>query len=514
MKGRSEEPEKPRPLTPAEIQAADALMQAMGHLTEEDIRAALLGMRGEEAPSADLPSDTLTPGEAQAAGALLQAMGHLTRDEVRAALMDLRPEAPEPEPEPEQPAGWAQKVEARAFHYRAMDADGKVREGTLQASSEDRARKMLLGRYAALMDLSESTVPKERTQALRVRHETVVMFYRRFASMLAAGVTVSRALEFLRSSEPDKRMADVLEDLVNGVNGGRPLSAVISGPHLRAVFPTTCVGLVGLGEQTGALTEAMGKLAELTEAQLRQKRAMLAALTYPAVLFVTIILMALFFVFILGPGDGGLFAAFEGELPWPTRVMAGLAKVLRSPWIALATFGGVAVVGYWTFELIRFNRRVRLWVHESALHAPLVGDLIRKSITSRMLYVLSSALQVGVPATRALQMAAEVCTNDGLRRDFEAALREFRNGADLAQALERHEVFPRLVTAMIQTGQETGHLEEVLARVCHAYEDEVEMTLANLTRLAEPILLAFGGVVSGFLAVATMMPLIQLVNKL
>ncbi len=500
-------------LTPEEREAARSLLGAFGDLSEADVASALLNLRQEASP----PTSPAPIPPASATSKL----------GARPKPGDSKPPEPPktgiPHPEPARPSSspalrtrnWSEKLSrATRFKYRVRDGQGRLQEGFLESPSIERARNTLMARYPALLDVSAATAPVERVQTIRVPGDKVVMFYRRLATMLAAGVTVHRALDFLQRSEEDPRLAEVLEDLVQALNSGRTLSHIMGADYLRNVFQPTAVGLVAMGEQTGSLFEAVGKLADLTEAQLRQRRAVVSAMTYPAVLLLVILVVAVLFVLILGPGDSGLFSLFGGELPWPTRVMVAASGVLRSPWILLAAAGGIGLAVAWLGKLVRAIPQLRMAVHTKILELPLIGLLVQKTLTARMLYVLCCAVQVGVPMMRALAMAREVCTNDALGNNFDRAVDAFRQGDDLALALERYGVFPPLVTSMIHIGTETANLDAILLRVSRSYEEEVETALNNATRLAEPILLCFAGALSAFMALATLLPVVEVINRL
>jgi len=404
------------------------------------------------------------------------------------------------------------------FRYRAKDAQGKTHEGFLPAMTATQARKTLLAQFAAVLELTQaeptSAALASAPKRMKVASDRVAVLYRRMATMLMAGIPLLSVLHFLQKSEEDPHLASALEYVVAGVSAGQMLSSALAAPHLRAVFSPVAQGLIHLGEQTGSLLQVVSRLADLTEVQMRLRRATTSAMTYPAVLTAGIVAMGLFFVLLLGPGDTGLFAMFGGQLPWPTRVLVECSKVLRNPlWMALL-LGNVVGVALWLRHLLRTNAGVRMTAHDLALRVPILGTLIKKTVSANMLYVISSSLQVGLPMLQALGLAGKVCTNDRMLADFEQAIDLVTEGHELSGALAQHEVFPPLVTALIQTGQETGHLDSVLGNLCKSYEEDVEMTLDNVTRLAEPVLLAVAGVLAGFLAVATFLPIIELVQKL
>ncbi len=380
------------------------------------------------------------------------------------------------------------------------------------------ARRTLLGRFAAVLELTETTAPPaaghKPRKNLRVPADRVTVLYRRMATMLKAGIPLLPVLHFLQNSEEDERLAEGLEYVVAGVSSGRSLTECMGAPHLNGIFSPVALGLMALGEQTGALLAVVEKLADLTEDQMRLRRAAIAALTYPAVLTVGIMGMGLFFVLVLGPGDSGLFSLFGGKLPWPTRLLVDISTVLRNPLLMALGLGNLLGAVAWFRHLLRTNVGFRLGVHDWALRQPVLGTLIRKTVSASMLYVMACALQVGLPMLAALGLARKVCTNDRMLADLDQAIELVTQGSELSRALEEHAVFPKLVTSMIQMGQETGHLDQIMGSACRSYEEDVEMTLSNLARLAEPVLLGGAGLLSAFLALATFMPIIELVHKL
>ncbi|MEW6280170.1 MAG: type II secretion system F family protein [Candidatus Eremiobacterota bacterium] len=464
-------------------------------------------MRSQPDPETNGESE-MTREENLAARTLLGRFGDLSETVVREALLDLRegastdPSDP-PSPEPPPPAGgWAERIQPARGDGEEMPALA-------------RARSMIQTGSVALAEASAPALPGAGVpqSTVTVGMDQVAIFYRRLATMLGAGVTVTRAIEFLKQSEEDPRLAEVLEEVAARLHSGRTLSASMGG-NLSRVFQPVAVGIVQLGEQTGALLAALNKLADLMEVQMRQRKAIQAALTYPSVLLVVLGLVFFLFVFILAPGDAGLLGAVGGQLPWPTRVLVAVRGGVHSPWVLLAVLGGLGLLALWSDRLLRENATVRATVHGWMLRQPVLGDLIRKTLSARMLYVVSTALQVGVSLLQALRMARAVCTNEHMAGQLDEAIRSFQNGDELARSLERRGVFPRLVTSLIHMGLETGNLDAMLARLSDTYEEEVEMTLDNAARLVEPFLLALIGVLAGFLALATVLPILQVVDRL
>lgn len=349
---------------------------------------------------------------------------------------------------------------------------------------------------------------------IRVKQERLVPFFRRLATMMKSGVNAANAFEFLAQGEDDPNLAEALELVTQMVMSGHTISSALASPRLKLVFDPTVIGMFRVGEQTGGLTEVAERLADLLEKQQRLRREVVSAMTYPAALLLVIGVVAAIFIVVLGPRDSGLFAMFDSELPWPTEVLVNGADVLKSPaWLggALALLVGFC---FWFRSRWRSTPSFRLTVDSLLLEIPLIGILIQKIESARMLYVIATATEVGIPMVRSLDLAHHVCGNAQLKTRFSDAFKLFRNGTELDEALERMEVFPQMVTSMIRLGLEAGSLDQILAKISVTYEEDVHTTLSNTTRMLEPLLLSFAGLLAGFLALATLLPIIEVANKL
>ena len=401
------------------------------------------------------------------------------------------------------------------YKYRAKKVDGSTDVGFISAPNLSEAKKQLTDKFVALLELEEQDKDHQlKDKPYKVPPDIIAGFFRRLAVMLHAGLPLAQSLDYLASSESHPQLAKALELLQQDVSSGQRFSVAMCRPVVRRLFSPVMVGLVQLGENTGALVDSLFRIADLCETQLRLRRAVITALTYPGFLFLAILAMGLFFTLVLAPGDESLFSSLGSELPWPTKFMIGLSKKIRSPFWVIGGLGGSFGLVWLFFYQLRVNQALRLRVHRQLLALPVIGSLVRKTISAQMLYVISCALQVGMSTSDSMKLAREVCTNLEIRQRFESALQAFREGDDLAEALERYEVFPHLVLTMIQMGLEVGNLEIVLSKISILYEEDVTTSLSAATQLAEPILLAFAGAMSAFLALATLLPIINVVNTI
>lgn len=400
------------------------------------------------------------------------------------------------------------------FYYKAIQEDGARVTGFVNAGTQRSARADLMKRYASVLLIEEAKGQKRSRRAFKIKPENVVVFYRRLATMVVSGVSWADALEFMVKSESSDELAEAADHLAKLVQRGQSLSNAMRDPRFKKMFDSVSIGMVAMGEQTGQLNRVIGKLADLKERQLGLTRAFVSALTYPAVLLCVIIALGVLFTMILGPGDSGLFAAFGTEMPWPTKVVQKVSYVAGEPAILLAI---AAVIGLsvWLFlRKLATDKYFRLRFHSFVLALPAIGPLVKKIECARILYVISDGLHVGVPIGTALIMSRDVCGNEKIKREISKVHKDFSEGVDFSEALALHDIFPPIVLCMVETGMESGKLDAVLGQASKNFEEDVRLALDAVSQLAEPLLLIFAGVMAGFLALATLMPIIQMVDTL
>lgn len=400
------------------------------------------------------------------------------------------------------------------FEFRVIDKDGATLEGDVSAASEEQAAWMLRKEYPGMRSITFiKGQPTGKVRAIRVKSADMVIFYRRLAVMLEAGVNIDRALLFL-SESADGPIAQLLEQLQREVASGSDLLDVLSKPEMRQVFSPLARGLIGTGMKTGALAESLTRLAEVTERRYAQRRAFLSALSYPAVLLLAIVSLAALFLVFVAPGEIGIYSNLGGELPWVTQVLVNLSDGLRSPllWGGLAA---VLVVGVpLARHALRPGTRARQGLDRRLLKLPFFGSLWEKSAASEVLHIWSASLRVGVPLSEGIALSLPTITNSELLSRLNQAHLGLREGEDFGEALRQYEVFPQLVTSMISLGFESGQLDGMLQRVSELYEEDVNSAIAQVAKVTEPILLGVAGFLAGFVAVACLMPMLQLGNSL
>ncbi|HXI19530.1 MAG TPA: type II secretion system F family protein, partial [Gemmatimonadales bacterium] len=277
------------------------------------------------------------------------------------------------------------------------------------------------------------------------------------------------------------------------------------------VFPELYVSMVRAGEAGGALETVLERLADYLESQVRLRNKVGSILIYPMVMFGFALVVVSALVTVVLPQITQLLASLNQPLPIYTRFIIAGSEFTRSWWWAMGLAVVLVVMGV---RAITRTGRGRVARDRLLLRMPVVGRLVRLIAISRFSRTLSTLLSGGLPITRALQTAGEVAANTVIAQAVDAARLSITEGASVAQPLRASGEFPPLVTHMIQVGEQSGELEQMLAKVADTYEEQVETTVTRLTALLEPVLiLVMVGIVL-VIILATLVPLLQITSSL
>lgn len=420
------------------------------------------------------------------------------------------------------------------FNYSALDNQGRRASGTIEAPSKDLALAKL--REENLVPLAverqrEATKVEDIIARWRpVPSETLVYFVRQMSTMIDSGMSPMNALTTIEEQEENIRFREAVSALISQVETGTPLNVAMA--EQPDVFSRLFVAMVRSGEESGSLAQALQTLSEQLERNERVRRAVKGATTYPKVLSgVAFAVLSLIMLFIIprfteifdsiadqGSGDSGL--------PFITTVVVSFSEILYPPgdknllWVGQVLLRFL-VVGALVFGAVRLARYIlqqpgpRASWDAFKLRAPMrIGGVVRKIATARFARTFSSLLSAGVPAVEALDIVADTSGNVVLSSAILRARERMLSGSTIASTLEESAVFPPIVTRMIEIGEETGRLEEMLDKLAEFYEDEVEISIKSLTSIIEPIMiLAVGGMV-GIIVIAIYLPLFEIYNQI
>ena len=395
----------------------------------------------------------------------------------------------------------------RAYSFEALDHTGRNQRGLIGADSLDDARRRLRERRLYVVEIGEEGDLASQSRSLWSRRLTateVAAATRQLASLLRAGMPLVPALGAL-VEQSSREMSRVMGEVRERVNGGVALANALA-EHPR-VFTGMYVAMVRAGESAGALDVVLTRLAEMMEKRARLTSRVRAALAYPLFMIAIGGCAVLFLLSYVIPSISKLFLEMHRQLPWPTLLLMQTSAFV-STWfwlLALAALAAVVAARKW----ITTPGGRSAWDRWS-LTFPLTGDLTRKLAVSRFARTLGMMLASGVPILEAFEIVKHVTGNAIFAVAIDEVKAALTRGDGLASAIRRTGVFPPIVCHMMAIGESSGNIEEGLANVAEAYDNEVEIAVTTLTALLEPLLILVMGGMVGFMVVAILLPIFDM----
>jgi len=397
-----------------------------------------------------------------------------------------------------------------AYSFTALDTQGAVRKGTLEADSARSGRTQL--RDQGLIPLTLEPISGGaagqaqngwRQRVLKASMQSV--WTRQLAGLVGSGLPLERALGLLSEEaerEPERNLNAALRAAVNG--GSSFAKALAQHPR---EFPDVFIAVVGAGEQSGHLGDVLERLADDLEERQRLKGQLLAAALYPLIVSAVALLIVLFLLTYVVPQVANVFAGSKHALPALTVAMLAFSAAVRHfGWIVIL----LLIAVFLTAVQLRKRPEFRSRMDAGWLTLPVLGRLIRGYNAARFASTLAMLSGAGVPILQALQAAAETLGNHALRADALDALVQVREGAPLASALGRKKRFPGLLSMFARLGEQTGQLPLMLERAARQINQEVQRKAMSLATLLEPLLIVVMGLVVMLIVLAVLMPIIQL----
>lgn len=400
------------------------------------------------------------------------------------------------------------------FQYTARNAQGKVISGTIDAQSQSMVVKQLREQGLLPTAIQEgatlggaSAKAKGMGKSGRIRLDDLVVFSRQFATMIRAGLPLIEVLNILSEQAEKMVMRQVLKQIEKDVEGGSSLTeALLKHPK---VFNTFFVSMVKAGEAAGMLASILDQIATYLEKVASLQRKIKSAVMYPAVVATVALLITTFLLTNVVPVFVGIFEAIQGELPMPTRIVIFLSNILRAYYI----YVGIFIIGLIVF-IFQWSKTQtgRFFLDKMKLRLPIFGPLFLKVAISKFARTLSTLIRSGVSILAALDIVAATSGNSVVEEAVVKTRVAIQNGESIAKPLTESNIFPPMVTRMVDVGERVGSLESMLSKIADFYEDQVDATVAGLTSLIEPLLIVFLGVVVGFIVIAMFMPLFKMIE--
>ncbi len=393
------------------------------------------------------------------------------------------------------------------FSYTALKDDAAMVSGVIVADTPRQARDSLRAQGLTIQQVKERRDRAASSFRPGARHgREVLSFVRELSTLLGAGVTLLDAVDTIAQQYKRHRAGFGLSllQLRDRLSAGLSLSASMA--EQPRVFDLLCVSLVEVGESAGTLETTLLRLAEFKERSAALKNRVASVLIYPAIVGVMAIAISLLLMTVVVPSLLTTLVESGRAIPWPTRIVKAASDLVIQDWWLLAIIVGVIVLA--TGAILRTTRGRRFW-HGLQLRLPLIGEPLRKQAMVRLCVVMSTLLRSGVTFVRALQVAQRTTPNVVIRQALENCETTIHAGGDISEALEKTGVFPAVVVRIFSVGQQSGRLEEMLDRLAFDYDQQVAQASQRLTAILEPVLILSLALLVGFIAFATLMPLLE-----
>jgi len=428
------------------------------------------------------------------------------------------------------------------FNYVALDSRGQESTGVIDASSsndavgqlrqsgyfptsvveEGKGKAIAKATKAVTKQAKAISAPKAKAggkalfEKKTVKSKILMIFTRQLATLIDAGLPLLRSLTVLAKQERDPLLHRTINQLADAVQGGSTFSEAMAQHPL--IFNKLYINMVKAGELGGVLELVLNRLAEFQEKAQKVKNKVVSAMAYPVIVLIIAILIMVFLMAFIVPKFEGIFKDMLNGKPlplitqWVIAVSNTVQNMFKVPYIYFTVGTVVVVIAGW--KILTASQGGRSFIDKVKLYTPLFGDLLRKSSISRFSRTLGTLVTSGVPILQALNITRDTAGNNVIAEAVTKVHDAVKEGESIVQPLEASGVFPPMVISMVDVGEETGQLPEMLLKIAEVYDDEVDNAVEGLTSLLEPIMIVFLALVVGTIVIALFMPLIEIIKQM
>ena len=400
------------------------------------------------------------------------------------------------------------------FTYKGISA-GKYVEGEIEALNQEEASHKLKEQKIIITNLIRTKKKKDEKKGKgkgggfsfgkkKVTSEDLVIFSKQFATMVKAGLPILQVLEMLRDQLENPTMKEIIEDIRRSLEGGVTLSKCFE--KYPKLFDNVYINLIKAGEASGKLDVFLLKIVESLEKREKIKKKIKGALMYPSIMFTVAIVVSAFMLVKVVPVFAKMYDGMGIALPTPTAVIMSMSDFLRGTGgmvLLLSIIGFTVAFRYLTTK----NEKIKYLWHKQVLKLPVFGDMILKSLLSRISLILGNLSAAGVNLLEALEIAKSVSNNVVVTEALENVKKGVFSGDTLTKLFLKEPLFPPTFSQLIAVGEQTGNLDEMFNSVAMYFEEEFDSAVDNMSSLIEPIMIVFMGIMIGGLMIAMYSPI-------
>ncbi|HSB04359.1 MAG TPA: type II secretion system F family protein [Thermodesulfobacteriota bacterium] len=397
------------------------------------------------------------------------------------------------------------------YKWEGKTLKGSIKKGEMEAPNEAAIRIHL--RQQNIVPTKIGAKGREIKLSLpfkkKVKQRSIAIFTRQLATMIDAGLPLVQSLEILSSQQESRVFKDIIRQIREDVEGGSTFAGALR-KHPRT-FNDLYTNLVVAGEEGGILDNILIRLASYIEKAEALKKKIKSALVYPATIVgVAVIVVMILMIFVI-PVFETMFKSAGQTLPLPTLIVLTLSKLIKK-----YVFFFIPAMILWVYLFRKFYQtdRGRTLIDRLLLNLPVFGTLLRKVAVARFSRTLGTLVSSGVPILDGLTIVSRTAGNRTVEDAILNARASIREGETIAEPLGRSGIFPPMVIQMISVGESTGALDSMLSKIAEFYEEEVDITVANLTSLLEPFLMIFLGVVIGGVVISMYLPIFNMASAI
>ncbi len=395
------------------------------------------------------------------------------------------------------------------YKFTAVKRSGEKYDGQMEAADKLTLARNLRAQGEILIDVKEKKSGEINISFLsRIKTTDIINFCRNMAGLMQAGVSLSRSIEILERQTANVKMKVVLHSIFETIKSGGSLSDALA-KHPK-VFDNLFISMMRAGEESGNLVGTLREVQTHITRSYDLKRKIKGAMTYPMVILGAMGLIGILMMKFVVPSLLKTFSEFKTELPTPTKIVIWLADVINNHFILLVVSIIVIIAGgIYASKL----EPVKKLASRVIIRLPAIGAIAKQSLTARTARTMASLLKSGVTVTRSLEITREVLGNYQYKIVIEEALANIQKGNPMSKAFQAHSnLYPIMMGDMIEVGEESGKVGDMLLDVANFYEEEVDQKTKNLSTIVEPILMLLIGGAVGFFAVAMMTPMYKMMD--
>lgn len=394
------------------------------------------------------------------------------------------------------------------YRYRAKKGPEDIIDGVIEAQSETEAIEKISQQGYFPVVVEEDAYPAGRAEPLRqkgrrVTSKEVTVFTRQLASLIKSGVPILQSLQIIAEQTDNAVFRDILKQVGGSIKEGAFFSSSLA--QYPQVFSSLYIALVHAGEGSGALPEALRRIADHQTRQEEFLAQIRSSLAYPIVMAVVGLGTIVFMLSFVIPRLTSILTGMGQELPMATRVLIASSDFVSQWWV----WAGVALL------VLVLRRQLRLPASRLPLSAlklriPVFGDLMLKSELARFCRTLELLIKNGIPILKALDIAIPVLTNEVIKQHLKLSYIELEQGGSFGRSMKEARIFPAFMTNLVIVGEESGRITEALVEVADSYERDTAQALKAFTSILEPLLILSMGLIVGFIVVAMLLPIFEI----